>query len=180
VFAAYASIAGAQSAVTQSVRQRIYQIGGEVSAPEPIARTAPAYSDELRNARTRGAVVLVFVIDPSGTPRNIRISHGLSQGADKAAAHAPNSWRFAPAQRRGEPVAVKATAEMQFGPWLDKKERRSAPIPVEGTMARIGAQVFRAPFTLGFFTVRNVIEYLNSQVGGIMCCHFVRTSPVSR
>jgi TonB family protein len=128
----YASIAGGQSEVTYSVRERIYQIGGEVSAPELIAKTAPAYSNELRNARMLGAVVLVFVIDSSGIPRDVKISHGLSKEADKAATEALKSWRFTPAQRRGEPVAVRATVELQFGPWLDKKERRAAPIRVTG------------------------------------------------
>ena len=58
----------------------VYRIGGGVSAPVPIFKPEPEYSEEARKAKFQGAVILSIVILPDGTTTNIRVTRPLVLG----------------------------------------------------------------------------------------------------
>jgi TonB family protein len=92
----------------------VYRIGGGVSAPIPIFKPEPEYSEEARKAKFQGAVLLAIVILPDGTTSNIRVIRPLGLGLDEKAIEAVQKWRFRPSMKDGKPVAVTANVEVNF------------------------------------------------------------------
>jgi periplasmic protein TonB len=92
----------------------IYHVGGGVSAPRPIYDPDPEYSEEARKAKYQGSVLLWAIIGPDGRPRDLRIARSLGMGLDQKAVDAVTKWRFAPAIKDGQPVAVQVNIEVSF------------------------------------------------------------------
>jgi len=92
----------------------VYRIGGGVSAPVPIFKPEPEYSEEARKAKFQGAVILSIVILPDGSTTNIRVTRPLGLGLDEKAIEAVQKWKFRPSLKDGKPVAVSANVEVNF------------------------------------------------------------------
>lgn len=92
----------------------VYRIGGGVSAPVPIFKPEPEYSEEARKAKFQGAVLLAIVILPDGSTSNIRVIRPLGLGLDEKAIEAVKKWRFRPSLKDGQAVAVSANVEVNF------------------------------------------------------------------
>jgi TonB family protein len=92
----------------------VYRIGGGVSAPIPISKPEPEYSEEARKAKWQGTVVLAVVVDANGNPQNLRVVKSLGLGLDQKAIEAVEKWRFKPGMKDGKPVPVAATIEVNF------------------------------------------------------------------
>lgn len=88
-------------------------------APMLIRKTEPAYTEEARQAKVEGMVVVYLEVGTDGTARNLRVVRGLGHGLDENALECVKQWRFRPATRDGEPYPVPATAEVNFR--LDRK-----------------------------------------------------------
>lgn len=92
----------------------VYSVGGNVSAPIPIYKPEPAYSEEARKAKFQGTVVLWIVVDAQGNVRDLRVVKPLGLGLDEKALEAVRTWKFKPAMRNGGPVAVHVSVEVTF------------------------------------------------------------------
>jgi TonB family protein len=92
----------------------VYKIGGGVSAPVPVYRPEPEYSEEARKAKWQGAVLLELVVDANGVPQEIKVVRSLGLGLDQKAIEAVQKWRFKPGQKDGKPVPVSANIEVNF------------------------------------------------------------------
>ena len=91
-----------------------YKIGGGVSAPVPVYRPEPEYSEEARKAKWQGAVLLELVVDANGVPQDIKVIRSLGLGLDQKAIEAVQKWRFKPGQKDGKAVPVSANIEVNF------------------------------------------------------------------
>jgi TonB family protein len=91
-----------------------YRVGGGVSAPKPVFTPDPEYSEEARKSKYQGVVVLWLVIGPDGRPHEIRVARPLGMGLDEKAIEAVRTWRFEPARKDGQPVAVQMNVEVSF------------------------------------------------------------------
>ena len=91
-----------------------YRVGGGVSAPKPLYTPDPEYSEEARKSKYQGVVVLWLVIGPDGRPHEIRVARPLGMGLDEKAIEAVRTWRFDPARKDGQPVAVQMNVEVSF------------------------------------------------------------------
>jgi TonB family protein len=85
-----------------------------VSAPVPIYKPEPEYSEEARKAKFQGTVVLFIVVDEKGNARDLRVIRPLGLGLDQKAIEAVNKWKFRPGMKDGHPVSVQATIEVNF------------------------------------------------------------------
>jgi TonB family protein len=92
----------------------VYRVGGGVSAPRVIEDPDPEYSEEARQAKYQGTVVLWIVIGPDGLARQVRVQRSLGMGLDEKAVEAVRKWRFIPAMKDGQPVAVQVNVEVNF------------------------------------------------------------------
>jgi TonB family protein len=93
---------------------QVYKVGGDVTMPSVIYKVDPEYTEEAHSARIEGTVVLSVVVGAEGLAHDISIVKSLNPGLDRSAAVNIQQWRFAPATRNGEPVAVRATIEVNF------------------------------------------------------------------
>jgi TonB family protein len=93
----------------------VFSVGGNVSAPIPIYKPEPAYSEEARKAKYQGTVVLWIVVDAQGNVANdVRVVKPLGLGLDEKAMETVRTWKFKPAMRNGTPVPVRVIVEVSF------------------------------------------------------------------
>jgi protein TonB len=74
----------------------------------------PEYPEKAHREQKEGTVVLFMVVGAGGLPRNIKIAHSLSPELDEAAIDAVKKWKFDPATKDGNPVAVQINVEVTF------------------------------------------------------------------
>lgn len=86
----------------------------KVLPPRPTYTPVPEYSAQARHAKYQGTVVLAIVIDKAGKISRIRLDRPLGMGLDENAMEGVKQWRFSPARRNGEPVAVAMSIEVSF------------------------------------------------------------------
>jgi TonB family protein len=101
-------------AALQAPDDEVHKVGGDVSPPSLIHRVEPAYSEDARDARVEGTVVLTIIVTKEGLPEDVKVRVGLHPGLDRNAVDAVQEWRFKPATIKGEPVKVSATVEINF------------------------------------------------------------------
>jgi len=92
----------------------VFRVGGGVTAPVPLYRPEPEYSEEARKAKYQGTVVLYVEVDTNGRPRNLKVMRSLGLGLDEKAMEAVEKWKFRPGYKDGKPVVVAATVEVNF------------------------------------------------------------------
>lgn len=90
--------------------------GNGVSWPRLVRDVKPQYTAEAMRARITGAVGLSCVVDRDGSVRDCRVTRSLdpAYGLDAEALRVVRQWRFEPARRLAEPVAVRVTIELAF------------------------------------------------------------------
>jgi TonB family protein len=103
---------GLQKSNAQS--DQVYRAGGDVTSPYVLYKADPQYTEDARKEKISGAVLLSMVIGTDGLAHDISVVKGLDPGLDRNAAEAVEQWRFAPGTLKGEPVAVRATIEVNF------------------------------------------------------------------
>jgi len=113
-----------QSSPTETGEQ-VYRIGGDVKPPHQIYGPAAEYTDRARKEHQEGVVVLEMVVGTSGLPRDIKVSHSLSPDLDATAIDAVRKWRFSPATKDGEAVAVQISAQISFS--LGNHDKHPSP-----------------------------------------------------
>jgi TonB family protein len=84
-----------------------------VKHPIVLKRVRPSYSDEARQLKHEGSVVLVVDIDSTGKPA-ARVVRPLGLGLDEKAIEAVQRWRFRPVYDGGNPVPARTTVELVF------------------------------------------------------------------
>ncbi len=93
---------------------KVYKVGDGISAPKLSYKIEPDYTADARQAKLQGTVVLAIEISPAGTVQSAKVSRGLGLGLDEKAVEAIQKWRFSPALKDGQPVAVSASVEVNF------------------------------------------------------------------
>jgi protein TonB len=84
------------------------------SLPQLLWKTEPEYSEEARQARFQGSVLLALEIDAQGRPKNIRVVRSLGLGLDERAVAAVAQWKFKPGLVNGRPVSAPVSVEVSF------------------------------------------------------------------
>jgi TonB family protein len=92
----------------------VYRIGPGVSPPVPTFQPEPQYTEEARQARIQGGILLSLVVGADGRARDIKVVRSLGYGLDEKAIEALEKWTFRPAQKDGKPVPVIASVEVFF------------------------------------------------------------------
>lgn len=86
----------------------------KVVPAEIISKPVPAYTEEARNKKIEGEVLLEVVFEASGKLRVLRVVRGLGHGLDDSAVHAAEQIRFKPALRDGQPSDSTAVVHIVF------------------------------------------------------------------
>lgn len=94
---------------------RPFTIGpGGVQPPKPLFTPEPPFPDRASREHYEGIVVLNVIVDKTGRVQNIRLVRPAGMGMEEEAVATVSKWRFKPAQREGEPVAVEMNIEVAF------------------------------------------------------------------
>jgi TonB family protein len=94
--------------------QRQLDSGPATNPVEITYKPNPVYSEEARQLRLEGEVLLEVMFRSSGQLRVNRVVRGLGHGLDDAAVAAAEKMRFKPALRNGEPVDSTAVVHVVF------------------------------------------------------------------
>lgn len=87
---------------------------GAVTAPRPINTVQAQMSPSARKFKIQGTCLIEMVVDANGEPKNIRLIRSIDPGLDKQALDVVAQYRFKPATRKGLPVPVLITVEVNF------------------------------------------------------------------
>jgi len=87
---------------------------GPIHPPSPTFSPDPDYGNEARKAKYQSIVVLGGVVDTDGSFHDLCVKQAAGQGLDEKAIEAASQWKFEPADRGGEPVAVYIEMEIAF------------------------------------------------------------------
>ena len=90
------------------------QKAGQLSAPDAIQKSDPGYPIELMRANVQGTVTLYAVIHSDGTVGEIRVLTSPDDRLDELAKSALARWKFRPATKDGQPVALEAVVMIPF------------------------------------------------------------------
>ena len=94
---------------------RVAECGGsEPSSPSIVFKVDAAYSEEARQAKLQGTVVLNLVVQRDGTVGNVQVVQSLGLGLDEKAIEAVRQWRFNPGMCNGQAVDVESIIEVTF------------------------------------------------------------------
>jgi TonB family protein len=102
-----------EPAKISSTGERIYPIAG-LTAPKATFQPEPEFNDEARKAHYQGVVLMNIVIGSDGAVHDVVLVRPLGMGLDEMAVKGVKTWRFKPAAKNGEPVAVQVLVEMNF------------------------------------------------------------------
>ena len=99
----------ADGRVTGAIR-----VTGDVQPPEKIYGPTPRYTEEGRQSRTQGVVILEAIVDTEGNVDSVKVLKGLPNGLSESAVETARTWRYRPALLRGRPVAVLLNLTIRF------------------------------------------------------------------
>jgi len=95
----------------------------KAKSPETAIKTLPAeitfkprpvYTEEGRQLKIEGEVLLDVVFSASGQIRVVKVVHGLGHGLDESAVRAAEKIQFKPALREGQPADFEAVLHIVF------------------------------------------------------------------
>jgi TonB family protein len=86
----------------------------DLTAPVATQKVDPAYPASLMRAHIEGTVTLYAVIHSDGSVGDVRVLRGVNQRLDENARAALAQWRFQPATKNGEAVALEAVVIIPF------------------------------------------------------------------
>ena len=94
--------------------QPVYKSGGGVTLPKAVYMPNPAYTDRAREQKLTGIVVLAVIVTPEGNAGDVKVVQALDPDFDKSAVDTVRQWKFHPATKEGQPVAVQINVEISF------------------------------------------------------------------
>jgi TonB family protein len=104
--------------------KQVYQVGGDVSAPQVISGPRPELSEEAFRKGIYGKVIIHCVIDQEGNPHGITVTQPMGMGVDENVVRAIQATRFQAATQHGIPVPVEWSITVNF----QAPESHAAPI----------------------------------------------------
>ncbi|MDQ2898879.1 MAG: M56 family metallopeptidase [Acidobacteriota bacterium] len=98
----------------QSSSGKVYKIAEGVTPPKVLHKVDPTYTEDARDAKIEGTILLTVEVMPDGTAQNVQVQRGIDAGLDNNAVSAVQQWRFQPGMKDGQAVTVAATIEVNF------------------------------------------------------------------
>jgi TonB family protein len=96
------------------VRPQQADSGPATTPVEIISKPNPVYTDEARQLKLQGEVLLEVSFGANGQLHVNRVVRGLGHGLDEAAISAANKMRFKPAQHYSQPIDSTAIVHVVF------------------------------------------------------------------
>ena len=104
----------AQQVSQGPIRAQQAQTGPATTPVEIISKPNPVYTEEARQLKLQGEVLLEVLFGSDGHVHVNRVVRGMGHGLDEAAISAANKIRFKPAQHYDQPVDSTAVVHVVF------------------------------------------------------------------
>jgi len=88
--------------------------GSDVTPPRVVLAPDPEYSEEARREKFTGRVLLGVIVGTDGRPKSVWVVRSVGHGLDQQSVETVKQWKFSPARRNGQPVAVVLNVETSF------------------------------------------------------------------
>jgi TonB family protein len=85
-----------------------------LTRPKLLSKVEPAFSEQARQARYDGTVLLKILVSAQGTVDQVSVVDPLGLGLDEEAIKAVKQWKFKPGFKDGTPVPVIDPIEVNF------------------------------------------------------------------
>jgi TonB family protein len=105
---------GDQSVVAEAPKKKPAPSGDAEGTVSILSKPRPEYTQEGRNLKLEGDVVLELVFLANGAVHVNRVVSGLGHGLDESAIRAAEQIKFKPAKRDGQPVDFPARVRIEF------------------------------------------------------------------
>jgi TonB family protein len=102
------------SAAPEATHTRTAAAEPKLTPVEIISKPNPIYTQEARDLKLEGEVLLQVVFTATGQLRVVRVERGLGHGLDEAAVRAAQQMRYKPALRDGQPYDSLAIVHVRF------------------------------------------------------------------
>jgi len=99
---------------SQSDGGTIFRLERDIKPPQVISKHEPAYNNLARLVKVQGTVILELVVNTDGGPQDFRLVRSVGFGLDEEAARVVKEWRFQPATRGENPVALRVSVEVNY------------------------------------------------------------------
>jgi TonB family protein len=96
--------ASADVPAAPTVRSHSAEAASRAVPAEILSKPTPIYTQEAKNLRIEGEVLLEVILEASGSLKVVRVVRGLGHGLDDNAVKAAEQIRFKPAVRDGQPA----------------------------------------------------------------------------
>ncbi|MDP1580873.1 MAG: energy transducer TonB [Candidatus Didemnitutus sp.] len=83
-------------------------------APVPVRMVPPKYPQDMRRDGTSGIVTVKCLIDEKGNVTETSVERASNDAFIQPALEALRKWKFKPAKRGGNPVALHVSIPIQF------------------------------------------------------------------
>ena len=93
---------------------QVFHVGAEVTAPKATFTPEPKFTDIARYEKFQGTLLVDLIVGTDGAAHRIRLVRPLGLGLDESARSMIQTWRFQPATKNGQPVAVEMNVEVAF------------------------------------------------------------------
>jgi len=94
--------------------EQVYAVEDGVKPPQAVYSPEPSYTESARKAGVQGTVLLAVVVNSEGNVRDVEVCRRLDPALDLQATRTVSQWKFQPATKDGQPVAVHIPVEVSF------------------------------------------------------------------
>ncbi len=95
--------------------KKVYSIKDGIKPPQILYQPLPPYTQEAREARAEGTILLEVIIRKDGSVDSLKVLEAVGYGLDESAIRTvAKEWRFSPGSLNGRPVDVQANIEISF------------------------------------------------------------------
>ena len=101
----------------------VHRSGAGVTSPRLTYKVEPEYSEEARDLKIQGTVMLGFEVWEDGRGHNFEVLRSVGHGLDEKAIEAVRRWKFEPGKKDGNPVRVQVQAQVRFRLLVNPRNR---------------------------------------------------------
>lgn len=83
-------------------------------APTPVRTLAPAYPEAMRRDGVSGMVSVAVTVDENGNVTKAAVAKSTNAEFEQPALQAVSQWKFKPAKKGGQAVAVSVVLPVRF------------------------------------------------------------------
>jgi TonB family protein len=98
----------------QDSTEPVFDPGPGITPPRVVHQVSPVPDAGSGGFRLSGVVLIGLVVTSQGLPRDVRVVRSLDKDLDRNAVEAVQQWRFEPARKGDQPLAVRVTVEIRF------------------------------------------------------------------